>query len=221
MTYVSSLAALADPTRRAVFERLRDGGHSVGDIARGLPVSRPAVSQHLKVLKEAGLVREEPRGTRRIYASIRTGLAAFAAGWTSSGRAPSTRSRRKRKDPQARKTPNDHDDHHRASAQDPHREGSQAHAFDIFTAGSTAGGRRAMASAARCREVGDRTERGRALDYTGTRMAAKIRRPDAGMGAVEAVGLQLGINATWKPDHGRIGSGGDFVRKARHDTRRT
>lgn len=67
MTYGVAITALADPTRRKVFERLRHGGRSVGDIAKGLPVSRPAVSQHLKVLKDAGLVREEPQGTRRIY----------------------------------------------------------------------------------------------------------------------------------------------------------
>jgi DNA-binding transcriptional ArsR family regulator len=67
MAYGSALTALADPTRRRVFERLRKGGLAVTQIARGLPVSRPAVSQHLKVLKEAGLVREERDGTRRIY----------------------------------------------------------------------------------------------------------------------------------------------------------
>jgi DNA-binding transcriptional ArsR family regulator len=67
MTYAKALAALADPTRREVFERLRDGGLPAGRIAAGLPVSRPAVSQHLKVLKEAGLVREEREGARRVY----------------------------------------------------------------------------------------------------------------------------------------------------------
>jgi DNA-binding transcriptional ArsR family regulator len=67
MTYGMALAALADPTRRAVFERLRTGPVSVTDIAAELPVSRPAVSQHLKVLKEAGLVRDEADGTRRLY----------------------------------------------------------------------------------------------------------------------------------------------------------
>jgi len=67
MAYGTALAALADPTRRQVFERLRAGGQPVGRIAQGLPVSRPAVSQHLKILKEAGLVREERDGTRRIY----------------------------------------------------------------------------------------------------------------------------------------------------------
>ena len=56
MAYQSALAALADPTRRRVFERLRSGPLAVGDIARRMPVSRPAVSQHLKVLKRAGLV---------------------------------------------------------------------------------------------------------------------------------------------------------------------
>lgn len=67
MAYGSALEALADPTRRAVLEQLRAGGRSVGEIAAQLPVSRPAVSQHLKVLKDAGLVRDEPRGTARIY----------------------------------------------------------------------------------------------------------------------------------------------------------
>jgi DNA-binding transcriptional ArsR family regulator len=67
MTYGSTLAALADPTRRAVFERLRQGPVSVSDIAADLPVSRPAVSQHLKVLKEAGLVLDLAHGTRRVY----------------------------------------------------------------------------------------------------------------------------------------------------------
>src|SRR6201995_6144186 len=67
MAYEMALAALSDPTRRKVFGRLKHGGKPVGQIAKGLPVSRPAVSQHLKVLKEAGLVREERDGTRRIY----------------------------------------------------------------------------------------------------------------------------------------------------------
>ena len=66
-TYKESLLALADPTRRAVFEALRQGPLPVGRLAERLPVSRPAVSQHLKVLKGAGLVRETRRGTRRIY----------------------------------------------------------------------------------------------------------------------------------------------------------
>ena len=59
--------ALGDPTRRAIFERLRSKPLSVGEIADGLPVSRPAVSQHLRVLKEAGLVTERRNGTRRLY----------------------------------------------------------------------------------------------------------------------------------------------------------
>ncbi|MEO8310199.1 MAG: metalloregulator ArsR/SmtB family transcription factor [Caldimonas sp.] len=67
MAYRDAFAVLADPTRRAVFERLRAGPVSVGDIAAGLPVSRPAVSQHLKALREAGLVRHEVDGTRRLY----------------------------------------------------------------------------------------------------------------------------------------------------------
>jgi DNA-binding transcriptional ArsR family regulator len=67
MTYRLGLSALADPTRRKIFERLRGGPQAVGELAHGLPVSRPAVSQHLKVLKDAGLVREARSGTRRIY----------------------------------------------------------------------------------------------------------------------------------------------------------
>ena len=74
MPYENALAALADPTRRAVFERLKGGGRSVGEIAKDLPVSRPAVSQHLKALKEAGLVRDEARGTARIYRIHAPGL---------------------------------------------------------------------------------------------------------------------------------------------------
>jgi len=74
MAYGNALLALSDPTRRAVFERLRKGPASVQQIADRLPVSRPAVSQHLKVLKEAGLVRDEPRGTARIYSIHTPGL---------------------------------------------------------------------------------------------------------------------------------------------------
>ncbi|HSU88807.1 MAG TPA: metalloregulator ArsR/SmtB family transcription factor, partial [Terriglobia bacterium] len=65
---------LADPTRRKVFERLRYGPRAVNAIASGLPVSRPAVSQHLKVLKGAGLVEERTEGVRRIYSLRREGL---------------------------------------------------------------------------------------------------------------------------------------------------
>jgi DNA-binding transcriptional ArsR family regulator len=80
MTYGMALSALADPTRRLVFERLKAGPQPVGAIARGLPVSRPAVSQHLKVLKEAGLVTDRPEGTRRVYAVDPQGLGALR-GW--------------------------------------------------------------------------------------------------------------------------------------------
>ena len=59
--------ALADPTRRAIFERIAAQPRAVGELAGELPVSRPAVSQHLKVLKDAGLVIDRPLGTRRIY----------------------------------------------------------------------------------------------------------------------------------------------------------
>jgi|SoimicmetaTmtHPA_FD_contig_51_1621015_length_349_multi_2_in_0_out_0_1 DNA-binding transcriptional ArsR family regulator len=67
MAYRNAMDALGDPTRRAIFERLRQGALAVGEIADELPVSRPAVSQHLRVLKEAGLVRERRNGTRRLY----------------------------------------------------------------------------------------------------------------------------------------------------------
>ena len=67
MTYGTALQCLSDPTRRQVFERLRAGPRSVGALARGLPVSRPAVSQHLKVLSAAGLVTHRSEGTRRVY----------------------------------------------------------------------------------------------------------------------------------------------------------
>lgn len=70
-----AITALADPTRRAVLEELRLGPRAVGEIARHLPVSRPAVSQHLRVLKEAGLVRDRADGTRRIYSVNGDGLA--------------------------------------------------------------------------------------------------------------------------------------------------
>jgi DNA-binding transcriptional ArsR family regulator len=73
----SALEALADPTRRAVFERLRGGPRPVGEIAAGLPVSRPAVSQHLRVLEAAGLVSAAPSGTRRLYRIEPQGLEAL------------------------------------------------------------------------------------------------------------------------------------------------
>ena len=77
MTYAIVLAALADPTRRNIFEALLDRPKSVGELARDQPVSRPAVSQHLKVLVEAELVSAEARGTRRVYAIKREGLEAL------------------------------------------------------------------------------------------------------------------------------------------------
>jgi len=67
VAYANTLQCLADPTRRAVFERLRAGPQSVSALANGFPVSRPAISQHLKALKKAGLVRDRAEGTRRVY----------------------------------------------------------------------------------------------------------------------------------------------------------
>ncbi len=66
--------ALGDATRRAIFDALRSGPRSVGDLADNFPVSRPAVSQHLRVLKEAGLVSQAVSGTRRIYSIDPNGL---------------------------------------------------------------------------------------------------------------------------------------------------
>ena len=66
-TYAKILDALGDPTRRAILDTLRRGARPVGELARRLPVSRPAVSQHLKILKEAGLVTDRPNGTQRLY----------------------------------------------------------------------------------------------------------------------------------------------------------
>jgi DNA-binding transcriptional ArsR family regulator len=77
MTYQAALLALADPTRRRVFEELRRGPRSVGRIAARMPVSRPAVSQHLRVLKDAGLVTDRADGTRRVYTIDPQGLAAI------------------------------------------------------------------------------------------------------------------------------------------------
>ena len=77
MTYDNALAALADPTRRRIFEALRAGPKPVGEIASGLPVSRPAVSQHLKILKGAGLVQEETQGARHVYSIDPKGLGAI------------------------------------------------------------------------------------------------------------------------------------------------
>ncbi len=80
MSYGLALSALADPTRRAVFEHLRRGPDCVAALASRLPVSRPAVSQHLKVLKQAGLVIDRPDGARRVYSIEPEGLAELR-GW--------------------------------------------------------------------------------------------------------------------------------------------
>jgi DNA-binding transcriptional ArsR family regulator len=78
LTYeVDPWTALGDPTRRAIFERVLDEPQSVGKLAGDLPVSRPAVSQHLKVLKLAGLVTDQAVGTRRVYRADPDGLAAL------------------------------------------------------------------------------------------------------------------------------------------------
>jgi len=79
MANALAFAALADPTRREVFERLARGPLPVGALAQGLPVSRPAVSQHLKVLKAAGLVTDRAEGTRRVYQIDPQGLGQIRA----------------------------------------------------------------------------------------------------------------------------------------------
>ena len=79
MTNALAFSALADPTRREVFERLAGGPMAVGELAEGMPVSRPAVSQHLKVLKEAGLVTDRAEGARRVYQIDPQGLGQIRA----------------------------------------------------------------------------------------------------------------------------------------------
>ena len=79
MAYTEIITALADPTRRAVLEALRAGPRSVGALAQGRPVSRPAISQHLRVLEHAGLVSVVAQGNQRIYAIRRDGLAELRA----------------------------------------------------------------------------------------------------------------------------------------------
>lgn len=79
LTYANVLDALGDPTRRRIFESLRQGPHSVTGIAAGLPVSRPAVSQHLRVLEDAGLVTHRKDGTRRMYELDPSGLSELRA----------------------------------------------------------------------------------------------------------------------------------------------
>jgi DNA-binding transcriptional ArsR family regulator len=79
MTYDKAFAALADPSRRRLVEQLRAGPMPVGQLARHMPVSRPAVSQHLKVLKEAGLVADRAEGTRRVYYIDPNGLGPLRA----------------------------------------------------------------------------------------------------------------------------------------------
>src|SRR5437762_657904 len=74
MAYAEVFTALADPTRRQVFEGLRKQPKTVGELAQDLPVSRPAVSQHLRVLESASLVSVEPQGNRRLYSIKRDGL---------------------------------------------------------------------------------------------------------------------------------------------------
>src|SRR5437660_11944527 len=77
--HIDALAALGDPTRRTIFERLAERPRAVGELARELPVSRPAVSQHLKVLKDAGLVLDRSAGNRRIYRIDPDGVGALRA----------------------------------------------------------------------------------------------------------------------------------------------
>ena len=79
MAYANPFDALGDPTRRTIFERVAQRPRSVGELAEGLPVSRPAVSQHLKVLKQAGLVIDRPQSNRRIYQLNPDGVGALRA----------------------------------------------------------------------------------------------------------------------------------------------
>jgi DNA-binding transcriptional ArsR family regulator len=74
MTYQDAITALADPTRRVIIDRLRSGPLAVGAIANGMDISRPAVSQHLRVLSDAGLLTVTPSGNRRLYAIAPDGV---------------------------------------------------------------------------------------------------------------------------------------------------
>lgn len=74
MSYEDAIAALADPTRRVIIDRLRSGALPVGAIASGMPISRPAVSQHLRILSDAGLLTVRPAGNRRLYAIAPEGV---------------------------------------------------------------------------------------------------------------------------------------------------
>jgi DNA-binding transcriptional ArsR family regulator len=84
-TYQSGFNALGDPTRRAIFERLARGPTAVGELARELPVSRPAVSQHLRMLKRAGLVSDQREGSRRLYEIDLDGVEAMRSYFDSFG----------------------------------------------------------------------------------------------------------------------------------------
>jgi DNA-binding transcriptional ArsR family regulator len=75
MTYGTVMVALADPTRRALFERIRSRPHTVGELARIAKIQQPSVSQHLRVLRGARLVRDRREGTRRYYSASQEGLA--------------------------------------------------------------------------------------------------------------------------------------------------
>jgi DNA-binding transcriptional ArsR family regulator len=75
MTYGTVMVALADPTRRALFESLRSRPHTVGELARIAKIQQPSVSQHLRILREARLVRDRREGTRRYYSASQEGLA--------------------------------------------------------------------------------------------------------------------------------------------------
>src|SRR6476620_745146 len=85
MAYATAMDALGDATRREIMERLRGGPRPVGELAAGLPISRPAVSQHLRVLKEAGAVTERKDGTRRIYSGEQQAIADLRAYFDSVG----------------------------------------------------------------------------------------------------------------------------------------
>jgi DNA-binding transcriptional ArsR family regulator len=97
------LDALGDPTRRLVFKRLRGRARSVGRIAERMDVSRPAVSQHLRVLKSAGLVTDRAEGNQRLYAVDREGSRPCAGGWMDSGTKRSSRSKKRPNEKQPKK----------------------------------------------------------------------------------------------------------------------
>ena len=216
MAYGHALAALADPTRRKIFERLRRGPSPVGVLADGLPVSRPAVSQHLKVLKEAGLVSESKTARVASIASIRTALASCASGSTSSGTWRSGISRQK---PRRRTEGNDENDRHRAGEKERRgRGGPGARLRRVHRRDRPLVAEGAPHRLNARREGNHRGKEGRAVGDAARERIGNRERPHAGLGSAEAhcvfLGDQRPVEARDEPRH-RLRGRGSFHRRRR------